>query len=403
MDIKMNKKVILLGNKLGVLEKLQEMHKDIIYVRRSGSELQNVINYHLPFEKTDKVESLKEFLSFANKYEIQGIVVCNEMYVELAAYLKDNLDNGNELRGVNFNTAKELRDKPSFKDKVKESNISTTNYMNFPESDYWENIKKEFNTPFLVKPRKGFVAQGIEVISNETEFYKWLSKQDADKVSSKFYIEEMLTDFKEYCCDTMMYNGEVIAQFPGEYSISCLDSSKTHSGIGVSYPGYVSKEKLTELRELTNKIIDLFGIKDGFCHVEFFLHDNEWKVSELGYRLAGGYQLPTESTIIKHDLVQTYIDIFLNNEVSLTFTNTDELYYGYFLFAKKEGKISKITSDFNKGWVIDSNITVKEGEVLSFEDSSVTNAGHVIFKANNIEDLKTQQETSSSLLKIDYN
>jgi hypothetical protein len=351
--------------------------------------------YFLP-KINNNTQTINECVSKI-KRPLNGIIVCSEYYVTLASELKTFYFPS--LPGIELGQASIVRDKLLLKDFLSKENIRVAPYSKIKSSLEHSLIVPQTGPTFLIKPRKGVLAQDISIIHSEEEFLRWAnSHPDVEE----YFAEEYLSPIREYCCDTIVANYEIIAQFPGEYTVSCLESNQKHEGIGVNFPGFLPESKLNELKSISRQIIDLLKIRDGFCHIEFLYANDQWYFGEMGCRLPGGYQLPTESYIAGQNLAELYLDIFTQKDFRPTPIDTRGKFYGYYLFPKKVGTVSKITANLNDPWIVESKIHVHEGQVLEHEDSSVTNAAHVVYKATSLDELKTYSDRVRSLIHILY-
>jgi hypothetical protein len=248
------------------------------------------------------------------------------------------------------------------------------------------------------------LAQGIHLIANEAEWQKVLAT--IPEVGD-YFAEEYLTSIKEYCCDTLVADGVFVAQFAGEYSVSCLESNHKHEGIGVSFPGFLGAEAIERLKSLTRTFIETLGVRDGFFHTEFlWTPERGWMFGEVGCRLPGGYQLPTESKVVETNLLDFYLKMFLPNFRKDTYKALPFVhpYVGYYLFPKLAGTVKSVRAEntANLPWVFEFKRYIKEGDVLDHEDSSVTMGAHVLYGANGIEELRSRSQLIRTFFSADY-
>jgi hypothetical protein len=396
----MKKKVLVMGNgnKWQVNEKLVSLGYEPVFVLYSEPKSFDFEYVVISKEQAaSKTYDLSVFEPYTSQ-NIQGLIVCSEWYVEMAAELREKYFP--QLEYLDVNQIDNIRDKLFFKRTLNQYKIPTTKFSEItPESSYPE-IKKILGTSFLLKPRKGLLAKGIAIISCLNDWESWVGAQK--DATDQFYAEEYLQDIKEYCCDTIVVDGNIVAMFPGEYTVDCLKSNKIHCGIGVNFPGFLPESKINELKNIVAEFIKLHGIRNSFCHIEFFYHEGVWKFGEVGCRPAGGYQMPTESYIVDHDLIFHYLKTFLKSEnVSHNTFKVKRPYVGYYLYPKKIGLVKKITTNLKLPWILESKIYVKEQQVLDYEDSSVTMAASIVYEADSIEELREHSELVPQLIQIE--
>ena len=327
------------------------------------------------------VEDFKGLISAG----LKGIIVCSEDYVNLGAEICERF--APQLKGLSTSQAKIVRDKWLLKKTLGDLKIPTTKVLQVNSASSYFDISKQLGQSFLMKPRRGWLAQGMELIVSPGDWQKWLNRNIENL--DDFIAEEFLKNITEYCCDTVVVNGRIYAQFPGEYSVSCLESSQSHEGIGVNFPGFLPTGKIEEMKQYTKTFIEKLGIQNAYCHTEFLFDGNGWHFGEMGCRLPGGYQLPTESYIAGTNLMDTYLKIFTQSEsVPDGPIETEGRYYGYYLFPKKAGVVKKVRVEFEHPWIVESKVYVREGQVLEHEDSSVSMSAHVVYSAKSLDELK---------------
>jgi hypothetical protein len=389
--------VILFGNRYQISERVKNLGYEIILVDFTNPDgFSSFIE--LPTEQArDSNWSWDLFSSLSTK-KIAGIIAVEELYVEIASLVREKFFP--HLPGPPSSITKLGRDKLLLKMKLRELNIPTPRFSEISIHPFLQ-LTEKVGLPFLVKPRRERLAIGIKKITSEAEWNLWLDKSPNP---SDYHVEEEMQDFQEFCCDTFISDHKVLAQFPGEYSIPCLQSNLEHDGFGVLFSGGISSEKINELKNLARRFCEGISIADGYLHLEFFLSKGTWYFGEAGMRYGGGYQVPTESYMAGADLLDWFAKLWLPLETKPTkaITEMKEDYVGYYLYPKKSGRIKTITSDFEYPWILETQILVKEGETLFLENSSVSKSAVVVFKADSLSQLQERARRVPGLFRIEY-
>ncbi len=391
----MSGNVLIFSHKFDIVQRVMQRGYTPIYV---GDEnvfsLPNFI--HVSAEDARRGLFDLEMFRHLQQSPMRGVLGCFEYYVELAQLVRREFFP--HLVGVDPKVATAIRDKVIFKNTLAEYGIPSAAHCLLMRD--WGAIVAQIGNPFLIKPRNGVLARDIALITSEADWKEWWSRVSCP---DDYYAEEYLTDIREYCCDTLMAGGRVLAQFPGEYTRTCLESSHTHDGIGVDFPGFCPPSAIEDLKSLARSFLLRRGIHDGFCHMEFFYSDGMWKFGEMGWRLPGGFQLPTESYLANTSLLDRYLDIFIDTEPTpqepLPMGNSC---YGYYLYPKKPGRIKRIMASFDFPWIAEHKLYVQEGQEVPFEDSSVAMSAHIVYRADTVEDLKKCSALAPSLMQIEY-
>ncbi len=394
MDGTMRKKIICFGTKFDLIEKLKACNYEPI-----------LVNFIEPFDifidYQDAIELKWDRTKFTEltKESICGVVVVDEYFVELGQVICKELFP--ELPYLDPKTAETMRDKLLLKKRLAELEIPTSKHYTLKEETIYADLQSFFKKRFLIKPRKNSSARGIRLIERQRNWDLFLTEIDDIK---KYFAEEYIETFKEYCCDTIVYRGNVVAQFTGEYTTPCLESFHKQNGIGVLFPGNLSDQKIDEMKKYVNRFITENKIEDAFGHIEFFYSTDGWKFGEIGCsRLPGGYQLPTESYLYGKDIGIEYIKMFDTCLDSIQIPSCQaKQYVGYYLFPRKPGKVKSITADFDHEFILESDIYAKQGEWITYEESSVAASGVVVFEGESRKDLADKMEMAKTLLKIEY-
>lgn len=398
----MKKTVVLLGIKQNAHEIIKSLNYDVILINDENVQGVDEFVYVSQSDAKQANYPLTLIYDLLAKVSIFGIIVCLEDFVELGAILREKC--GKTTWGPSIQQSMTLRDKVLMKSFAIENSIATTKFIKLNHDSTYIELLNVLKSPFLIKPRKGWLAQGIYRINNSKDWD--LFKKLNEAVIDSYFAEEFLDSITEYCCDTLLADSQVIAQFPGEYSVSCLESNVTHGGLGVSFPGFLPQSKIDQLKELTVRFIDSLGVSDGFFHTEFLWDGKGWRFGEIGCRLPGGYQLPTESKIVDTPLLEYYVKMFLSELRPPHFEAIPQVrpYMGYYLYPKKEGRVESIelSDHLKEAWVHEFKCYVEVGQELEHEDSSVTMAAHILYEASSIEDLKAKAKLVPNLVKIEY-
>jgi len=393
---KLNETVILLGRRLDLVEKLRNRGYFVVL----GDEVPHPhASAFVPLAEEQALYGvssvdLSPFKQFQN---VVSIIANNDLYIELAARLR--LEIYRDLKGLDPEKAEVIRDKFLCKSKVAQANIPSAKFTDIGAAAF-EDIVKKISLPFLVKPKKLFVSRGIRKIATESDWESFLSAVGNQK--DRYYAEQFINVTKELSCDTIILNKKVIAQFPCEYSVNCLESSQKHEGFGAFFSPSLPNEEIERMKAMTVKILGALSIDTAYCHIEFLGDKNEILFGEISVRLAGGLHPQTESLIIDKDVQDIFLDLHLSPNSVPNFYKTSSKVYGYYLYPKKPGRVIRISNQLDeKDWVVEAKVLVEVGDQISFEDSSVATLATVIFSGSNSVELHRHFDEVRRLLTID--
>jgi biotin carboxylase len=329
---------------------------------------------------------------------VKGNVLCHDSFVEVAAKLREH--RFPDLGGITAQQAEYTCDKFKFKQLLVERGIETNRFTPFLPAESWDSICGKLGRPFIVKPRKESGARGIHIIDSMEAWDLWKSRYSQ---GVPVYLEQYLEKAREFCCDTIVQDGEILAQFTGEYTVGCLESNRKHEGFGVTFPGNVPVDRLAELRQIAKKFVREMKISSSFCHLEFYLHDGRWKFGEAALRMPGGLQLPAQSAIARIDLMEAFVLLSAGEKIGpFDAASFEDRFVGYHLFPRRTGTITKITASLDHPWIVETRILVKPGDTVQRDDTSVSRLAHVIYTADTLDELMERSRIVPSLLTIKF-
>lgn len=389
--------VYIFGDKPGVVEAVRKLGYSpvlIAWTNPLGVERFHYISERYALSGQFKVQDIPS----VDVAQIRGVIPCMEYFVEMAAKFKDHYCP--HLPGLDAPRASTVRDKLLMKAAIQKLGMRSARFLPIRPNLSWVAIETALGSKVLVKPRRVGGARFMTVISTADEWRTWCgSTPDQDN----YYLEEFFEGIREFCCDTLVVGGQILAQFPGEYSIDCLQSNHLHDGFGVVFPGFASDEQTRQMKEWAAAFIRDLKVQEGLCHVEFLLHEGEVYFGEIGVRLAGGLQLPAQSILAGVDLTELYVALFIQAEApNISALRKPEGFVGYHLYAPKAGQVTAIETDWGHPWIVDSKLFVKVGDVVEPEDSSVAAVGQIIFTAASLEQLKQRAQLVPALARFTY-
>ena len=140
---------------------------------------------------------------------------------------------------------------------------------------------KKHGYPLVFKPDLGVGAARTFKVSNDAELDAALTERLPNYIMQPFVKGEIVS--YDGLADR---NGRVVFETAHVYSSGIMDI--VNQKLDVSYWNH--REIPPELRRLGQKVIDGFGIKERFFHIEFFeLPDKSYRALEINIRPPGGF------------------------------------------------------------------------------------------------------------------
>ncbi len=240
------------------------------------------------FHNYDEVYKAVAF--FASKYgKPEWIESNNEAWLALDAKLRDDF---NVKTGFDLATVSEFQSKSKMKEYYRKAGLPVADYI-LPETFEQANefaAKHDYSA--VLKPDHGVGASGTWHIRTEEDLKKYW--KEAEELGVQMILEAYI-DGDVITLDGLAdKNGKI--QFLGgmEYVSNCMDSVQNHDSIGTYYNFSITPEQ----KELAQRVVDSFGIKNRFFHGEYFrLNTDQPGVGstgdlaalEMNFRPPGGF------------------------------------------------------------------------------------------------------------------
>lgn len=196
--------------------------------------------------------------------------------------------------GLCEGTARKVRDKLTMRTVAQAAGIPVPDFSGFNNKARIARLLEESKGPWLVKPRAAGGAVRIQKLLTPDEV--WNQYENLGDQRSHHLIEKYLPS-RVFHVDTVIHQGKVLLEVPGEYTTPPFDV--WHGG-GVFGARTVERKSqlCRDLLALNRKVLEVVGVKNGVNHAEYLLHDNQVYFLEIAARVPGSNldQLTTAST-----------------------------------------------------------------------------------------------------------
>ncbi|MCI5585092.1 MAG: ATP-grasp domain-containing protein [Lachnospiraceae bacterium] len=259
-----------------IAERAKEMGVEThCFAWEKGAVAKPFCDYFYPisvFEQRDILKKCKEI-------GIDGVISASEISIITAAYVAENLG----LVGNSVKASTEIRNKYYQREKTKRiEDISTIQYERIVDESDIDRIKIEF--PCILKPVDGGGKVGVSVTYSEQEL-RAAFKENISRFS-EFLVEEYIEGGKEYSVETITYKGVT-------YVIQLTDKVSSGPPYNVELahhqPADIGMELRDRIERSVQKIISNLGIKNGPCHTEIKVKNNDIYLIEVNGRLGGDH------------------------------------------------------------------------------------------------------------------
>lgn len=206
-------------------------------------------------------EMYKAVAYFAFKYgKIDWIESNNEAWLDLDARLRDDF---NVKTGFSHDRIEEFQHKSEMKKYFKKAGIPTAPYLLPKNLEEAIAFGKKHGFDLVLKPDKGVGAGFTYHVKSEDDLKKYweLAKGHGQMIIEKFVKGDIFT--LDGIADE---NGKIRFLCSMKYVSNTMDSVSQGDSIGSYYDFNIEPGQ----RELAQKVVDAFGIKNRFFHGEYF-------------------------------------------------------------------------------------------------------------------------------------
>jgi biotin carboxylase len=221
------------------------------------------------------------------------------------------------VEGMDVETAHNFRDKSRMKLLFEKAGVPCARHALVNVYEQAKEFTKKCPYPLVVKPVAGAGSQATFRVNDDVEMEKAFHVL-GNKASDGVIIEEFILG-EEYSLDTFSLNGKVLGQTINHYIPTPLE---VMSNPWIQWRVILRKEindpSFDDIRAAGQKALDTLGMKTGLSHMEWFRRrDGSVAISEVAARPPGA-QFPTIiSRACDFDVVQSWVRLMINNEVSI--------------------------------------------------------------------------------------
>lgn len=235
-------------------------------------------------------EVYKAVAYFASKYgKPDWIESNNEAWLDLDARLRDDF---HVTSGFSLEQISLFQSKSAMKAFYEKAGLPVAPYL-LPENlEQARDFGREYGWNLVLKPDVGVGASYTWHIHSEHDLERFW--QEAEKLG----IQMILETYVDGSVTTLdgLADGEGKIRFicGMSYVSNCMDSVQNHDSIGTFYNFEISPER----KEIAQKVVNAFGIRNRFFHGEYFVLNSDQKglgkkgdlvALEMNFRPPGGF------------------------------------------------------------------------------------------------------------------
>ena len=396
-------KLLILGGgngQLSSIKKAKKMGHEVIvsdyYKNAPGKKFAD-------FSENISTFDIEGNLNVAKKYNIDGIMtVGTDQPVLTAAEVAHELNLPSYLKKK---TAKAVTNKKKMKKIFSKYNIPTVNYKIINKNFSSKQINS-LSFPVVVKPLDSQGQRGVFKLNSPAQV-----KNKFPEVLSYSREKEILIE-EYYKNDEITISGWVNNGVLNLLTITDRIKYEIASHIGICsahvFPSKYLKRYYKEIKEISQKIIKAFQIKNGPIYFQMLVGKNGIKVNEIACRIGGAYEGDFMPWLTGVNILKMMVNISLGKEIedknlnNYSISNNSK-WLSVQLFFAKPGIISEITNPAeltSLDGIVKSGINFKRGDKIKDIENATERAGYFIVRGSSKLDLKEKLKNAYDNLEI---
>jgi hypothetical protein len=277
-----------------------------------------------------------------------------------------------------------VRDKSAMKQKLQDIGFHTAAHAVVMGPEDVTEFASHHGWPVVVKPRGGFACIGTHLVNSEKDLIA-LGPLDHKPMMVEAYQHGI-----EYELCALFQNGHVLAAFlssmperPLAIVDGAMNANITFREVPCNFP--------VQPHDVAQAVITGFGLKDGYLHSEFFLHNGRLTFGEVAARLAGGLIPHNHSLAFGYDVFGALLDIHVGRVPDLT--PTQFRCVGDLMLPAPAGRITKITPVnelLDRPEVLAGFMRFRPGDVIVPRRHSHFGSGGVHVSGNSVDEVEAR-------------
>lgn len=273
----------------------------------------NLVEYFRVNDLEDYEEVFRAVAFLTYKHgKINRIESNNEYWLELDARLREDFN----VYGVKPKQLEFTKYKSKMKTMFKEAGARVAKGYAANNKEELNGILKKLELPLIAKPDNGVGSANTYKLLTQRDVEEFINEWN-EKVS--YFFEEFVENGVLCTYDGLVnQHGDIVFETSFIYTQPTLDLVNN----GLDYANIIEPNIDPKLKELGQRIVYKFGMRERFFHIEFFrLPDGEYIALEYNNRIAGGTCIDLYNYSYNISLYQIYADVVLDKKIKDIVTN----------------------------------------------------------------------------------
>ena len=273
----------------------------------------NLVEYFRVNDLEDYEEVFRAVAFLTYKHgKIDRIESNNEYWLELDARLREDFN----VYGVKPKQLELTKYKSKMKTMFKEAGARVAKGYAANNKEELNGILKKLELPLIAKPDNGVGSVNTYKLLTQRDVEEFINEWN-EKVS--YFFEEFVENGVLCTYDGLInQHGDIVFETSFIYTQPTLDLVNNE----LDYANIIEPNIDPKLKELGQRIVYKFGMRERFFHIEFFrLPDGEYIALEYNNRIAGGTCIDLYNYSYNISLYEIYADIVLDKKIKDIVTN----------------------------------------------------------------------------------
>ena len=273
----------------------------------------NLVEYFRVNDLEDYEEVFRAVAFLTYKHgKIDRIESNNEYWLELDARLREDFN----VYGVKPKQLELTKYKSKMKTMFKEAGVRVAKGYAANNKEELNGILKKLELPLIAKPDNGVGSANTYKLLTQRDVEEFINEWN-EKVS--YFFEEFVENGVLCTYDGLInQHGDIVFETSFIYTQPTLDLVNN----GLDYANIIEPNIDPKLKELGQRIVYKFGMRERFFHIEFFrLPDGEYIALEYNNRIAGGTCIDLYNYSYNISLYEIYADVALDKKIKDIVTN----------------------------------------------------------------------------------
>ena len=273
----------------------------------------NLVEYFRVNDLEDYEEVFRAVAFLTYKHgKIDRIESNNEYWLELDARLREDFN----VYGVKPKQLELTKYKSKMKTMFKEAGARVAKGYAANNKEELNDILKKLELPLIAKPDNGVGSANTYKLLTQRDVEEFINEWN-EKVS--YFFEEFVENDVLCTYDGLInQHGDIVFETSFIYTQPTLDLVNNE----LDYANIIEPNIDPKLKELGQRIVYKFGMRERFFHIEFFrLPDGEYIALEYNNRIAGGTCIDLYNYSYNISLYEIYTDVVLDKKIKDIVTN----------------------------------------------------------------------------------